>query len=167
MVLRTPVGRFLQQGEFHDMRLASQTLCITVLASIALLLINGCNGASQVNTVLDQQISGALGAITKDYVLIRVVNQTGSDLQLDYKIDGIAQATLSCSAIQEVCDRIVTTCPQSIEATQQRTLDAQGRFVGGRNFNGSDAFSFTGDELSCDSVVLYKFTPTDATAQVI
>ena len=149
------------------MQLKPRSLTWLILAiSGCAVIMSGCNSGTSLNTVLNQQLTAVLGTVNPQVLRIEVVNQTINDVQLDLTVDGTPQ-TITCSAFIQVCDLTLTTCPSNITAVQQRSLDSSGRFVGGRNFNGNAAFTFTTGEFKCDSTIVYKFTETDATAFVI
>ncbi len=140
-----------------------RVLLLAALPNLLLFVGSACSPASAVNTVLNQQVSEVLGSIP-EYLIVRVVNQTNNDVQLDILVDGLQQ-TVTCSSLVQVCDLVLTDCPQVIQAAEQRSLDPQGRFVGGRIFNGNEAFTFRqGEEIQCDSVIVYKFTEGGAEA---
>lgn len=143
-------------------RFAIGSALTLAVAAMGLGLALGCTPQTSANAVLGGQIQSALGSIPNP-VNLRVINQTNSDLELDLLIDG-SPLRVSCPVILGVCDQPLLPCPETVEAVQQRTLDAQGRFTGGRNFNSTPAFTFTGDEISCGSVIVYQFTDTTATA---
>jgi hypothetical protein len=144
---------------------ARQFVSLTALFSFAgissLAPLSGC-GTPSVTSILAGQINDQL----PDFQLVTVINQSQNDVELDIMVDGTAQ-TLTCSAALQRCDFPISGCPTQVEAVQQRYLDSQGRFVGGRNFNSSADFTFTPGEFDCDSVLIFKFTDTTAEAFAI
>ncbi len=132
---------------------------------ISLILALACSPQTSPQAILAEQIQAAFGQIP-DPINVRVVNQTSSNVELDILVDG-APVRISCSIIQGVCDQPLLPCPQTVEAVQERLLNDQGQFTGGRNFNGSPDFTFTGGEISCGSVIIYQFTDTTASAFVL
>ena len=123
--------------------------------------LSGC-GTPSAASILADLIEDRL----PDFLLVTVINQGLNDVELDIMVDGSPQ-TLTCSSVLQRCDFPISGCPSQVEAIQQRYLDSQGRFVGGRNFNSSADFTFTSDEFTCDSVLIFKFTDTTAEAFAI
>ena len=133
------------------------------LCGVVLMALAGCATVS-VNTVLDSQLLKLLGTLDFEVLRVRVINQTGAtSLDLDLKVDGISQ-TINCTALVAICDITLPACPKRIEAVQERLLDAQGRFVGGLDFNGGDEFVFPEGEFDCGSIIVFKFGDREASA---
>lgn len=137
-------------------------LAVGSIAGLSI-LTSGC-GTSR--TVINAEIAAALAKVDSNIVIVEVVNQTTNDIQVDFTIDGLPQ-TVTCTTLQQVCPVTLPACPAEVRAVEQRSLDAQGRFVGGRLFNGNEAFSFTSGEFNCESVLIYKFTESGASAFAI
>jgi hypothetical protein len=140
----------------HMVSARSVTLGIAALGA----LLTACDPPV---SILNPQAQQILGQINTRTLEILVINQTGSDLELDLLIDGVQQQ-VTCSTLIEACPLILSTCPGEVAAVQQRTLDPQGQFIGGRNFNDNAAFTFSPGEFDCDSTLVYKFTATSAEA---
>jgi hypothetical protein len=144
-------------------RLPRRVRLVTAMLLLIGLVQVACSPAAQLSTVLNQQVEEVLGQLFDDVVIVRVINQTNNDIELDLLVDNVGQ-TVDCSAALQVCDLVLSNCPQDIRAVEQRSLDPQGRFVGGRFFNDTDAFNFGPGEFDCQSVIVYKFTEGGAEA---
>ncbi len=129
------------------------------------LLAVGCTGfgtSSATNEVLD-----TIEAAREASIIVRVVNETGSNLVVEALVDGLTTNFGTCTPTEQVCDYLVTPCPQTIEIIQERRLDLNGNFAGGRNFQGNPAFNFTRGEFTCGSYLILQFSATGATAEAI
>lgn len=129
------------------------------------LLAIGCTGVidnSGTNQVLD-----TIEAARENSFIVRVVNETGSNLVVEALVDGVTTNFGTCTPTQQVCDYLLTPCPQTIEIVQERRLDLNGNFAGGRNFQGNPDFIFTSGEFTCGSYLILQFSDTGALADTI
>ncbi len=136
---------------------------------MTVLLLAGCPGASApVNDLLSSQLKNLFPDFDLNPVVIRTINQTGANLELELLVDGLPQ-TIFCTAVLELCDTPLPACPTTVETVQQRLLDPQGRFLGGRNFDGAPNWIFNAGEgeFKCGDTIIYKFTDRDAEAFVL
>lgn len=138
----------------------SRLQVVGILAGLCALVSSACQPTSIINAVLGNELTNPL---RKNLPTIRIVNKTGNQVVLDVLIDGTEQR-LSCAAINPSCDTELDACPKRVEAVRQQVLDSQGRFVGGRTFNGSAQFTFVEGEFECRAFLVYEFTETDANA---
>lgn len=128
--------------------------------AICLTAGSGCPNAADIlsQALGESDVEQALtGAFTVDTVMIRIVNESGYDAELDMLIDDV-QYRLTCEATQVVCDTVLDACPEVVEPVVERRLDEEGVLMGGRRFNSNEVFIFrqADDEFSCGSTLLYK-----------
>ena len=131
-----------------------------VLFGLGLVCLFGCpvGGGSSINDILGGQIGDVLEQIDENRLTLRIVNQTDANLEVDFLVDGQPR-TISCSALEVVCDSPVLPCPGVIEIVSERRLDGSGGFVGGRTFNGNEQFIFRqGVDVNCGQFIIYRFS---------
>jgi hypothetical protein len=151
----------------QDRRIHGVVLAAAAALSLA---VTGCgqSGGSLVNAILEAQLDlvGDTAPNPNETVRIQVINQTTRTVELDLLVDGLPQ-TISCDPSEARCAFVPAECPGVVEAVQERELNEDGAFVGGRNFNGNPVFIFTDEEFQCGAVILFTFTDLEATAQVL
>jgi hypothetical protein len=129
--------------------LTAGTLCIGA----------GCTSSFNPNSEIDDLIN----TFKESTLLIRVVNQTGSTVQLTFDIDGSAKTLSNCSA-SEVCDYLLQTCPGRIALLEERRFNQDGGFAGSRFFGDNQAFTFETGEFTCGATIIYELSNTGASA---
>lgn len=134
------------------MRTLSLRLSLVAVAGA----LAGCGGGNPINAILGNQIGAALNSASTSVVVVRIINQTGQTMEVDLLVDGLAQ-TVSCTSVLQVCDSVLPTCPQRIETVRDRKVDLQGRFLGGHEFNGNEAFIFERGEFQCGQHLIYQY----------
>jgi hypothetical protein len=100
-------------------------------------------------------------------VTIRVINETTASVETEIRVDGVIKVLPACSATQRTCDYILTTCPAVVELLQETRVTTDDVFVGGRNFEGNPDFTFTSTEFDCGDLIMFQFSDTVASAQVM
>jgi hypothetical protein len=118
-------------------------------------------GGSDINSGVLGQILDSARSTT---VLIRVVNQTTSDLTATINVDGVEKVLPICTSVQSICDYLLATCPTTIALVQEVRQDANEDFTGGRNFEGNPDFTFTNGEFNCGGTIIFQFSDTQASA---
>lgn len=129
------------------------------LAGLVLIAAAGCGtvSGSAINDIIDAQLRLQDPTLAIDTTRILLVNQTEATIELDLLVDN-ALITVGCTPEEARCEYTPPTCPTSIEAVQERRLDALGAYLGGRNFNKNPKFTFTSDEFACDSTIVFTFS---------
>ena len=133
---------------------------------VSFVLLAGCGvGTNVLTSILGSNVDEQFGMNGVD---IRIINQSTATEELDILVDG-QPYTISCLSAVQICDFYLSTCPQRVEAVSERRLDTAGRFVGGRNFEGSDACTFDSGEgeFNCGDFLIYRFSDTEADAFVL
>jgi hypothetical protein len=129
-------------------------ICLFVSAS-------GCGlqpTGDQLQAILGQ-VFGEDALPDPNATVIRIINQSGADLQLTLDIDGQI-VTYDCPEITPICDFRQAQCPQRIRAIAERRFDSgTGAFVGGRDFIGSDPqFNLERpSDFDCGNVIIFRF----------
>lgn len=138
---------------------------MTVLPLSGLLIATGlaCTGNGATNTVLGV----VANTLRTNTLMIRVVNDTTSDVEVELRVDGVMKLLPPCTALQQACDYVLTTCPQVVEVIQETRRDTNGVFMGGRNFESNPDFTFGPGEFSCGNTIILQFSDTVAYAQAI
>ena len=156
-------ARVVESGSFtkaaHTLRMSRTTVTLLVQQLEARLRVKLLH-----RTTRKLSLTDVGEAYLRHCQAVRESAQAAADAVAQVQTEPRGTLRVSCPVILGVCDQPLLPCPETVEAVQQRTLDAQGRFTGGRNFNSTPAFTFTGDEISCGSVIVYQFTDTTATA---
>ncbi len=133
---------------------------IPILATFSLVGVFGCPGGGS----LIDQILGNTSGPTIEAVTIRLVNLTGANnVQVSLLVDS-RPVQISCLADIEICDFLQPACPDRIEVLEQRNLDASNAYLGGRQFNGNEAFIFVPPEYACGDTIVLRFTTEQAEA---
>jgi hypothetical protein len=138
------------------------------VASAVGLVMAGCGffAPVDVNAIL-KQLAEENNVLPQRALTIRIVNLSdGLTEQLVVRIDDELQ-TLTCEAGQSICDFDLAFLPDRVEAIEERRLDADDNFAGGRTLDGQDAFSFTSDDYDFGSTIIYEFSETAASAEVL
>jgi len=138
-----------------------------VVAATSLLAGAGCGflaTGQQLNNVL-KQLVGQLDIDTNpDAVTIRIINQSGGlTEQLDLRIDGLLQ-TFTCESEQGICDFTLDTQPSAVEAVEERRLDADGAYRGGRSFEGQEEFTFGEEDIFAGTTIVFQLSESLAAA---
>lgn len=152
----------------HALGSMTRRLPRTAAASLVLIAA-GCGvagGGSVINDIIDAQLRLIGGALPTATTVIVLVNQTQATIELDLLIDG-ALTTVSCTPADARCEYLPPTCPSTVVAVQERRLDAQGAFVGGRNYDENPNFTFDQGDFGCDSTLVFTFTEDATTAKVL
>lgn len=132
---------------------------------LALLAGAGCTGSGgDSGTGI---LGGLLNAARRNLIMVRVVNETTSNMEVELRVDGATKILPICTALQRTCDYVLTTCPGLIEVVQETRLDDDENFTGGRNFEGNPDFTFTSGEFECGDTLILQFSDTQASAQAI
>lgn len=135
----------------------------SILAGVALLGGWACTGNAGVNTVL-----GTISNTAKQNTLmVRVVNHTSYDVEVEIRVDGDLKVLPLCTAMQGTCDYVLVECPGVVEILQESRYDSEELFMGGRNFEANPAFIFTQDQFDCGDTILLQFSETSASAQAL
>ncbi len=96
--------------------------------------------------------------VSANTLQINVINRTGYTVQLDITADG-APYTLNCLA--DVPSRFqLRSCPAEVRLIAERWLDADSAVVGGRDYAGSDAYSFLPGSFRCGGTIVWQLTRT-------
>ncbi len=91
--------------------------------------------------------------------VIRIINESGADLQLTLDIDG-QLVLFEVPDTTPISDFRLPQCPQTVRAIAERRFDSgTGEFVGGRDFIGTDPqYNLERpDDFECGSVIIYRF----------
>jgi len=149
-------------GSMHNATFVRRLLTLSVPLTLVLAGA-GCTGDGTMNSAL-----GVILNTTKQHtLLVRVVNNTQSDLEVDIRVDGEIKQLPLCTALQQTCDYILSSCPTTIEVIQETRRNADGQFMGGRNFETNPAFIFTQGEFECGDTLLLEFSVNSASAQAL
>ena len=137
------------------------------LVAVSLLAGVGCGflaTGQQLNAVL-KQLVGQLDLDTNpDAVTIRIINQSGGlTEQLDLRVDGLLQ-TFTCKSEEGICDFTLDTQPSLVEAVEERRLDADGAFRGGRSFEGQEEFTFGEEDIFAGTTIVFQLSESLAAA---
>lgn len=137
-------------------------------AGLLLVAAGGCNyyASVNINSILDAQIREATGTLPSDTSTILLVNQTQNTIELDILVDGTLN-TVTVTPDEGRKSFTPTVCPLTVQVVQERRLNSLGAQVGGRNYNGNAAFTFTEDEFDCQSTIVFTFTEDQTTATVL
>ncbi|HOB75784.1 MAG TPA: hypothetical protein PKG54_14805 [Phycisphaerae bacterium] len=129
------------------------------LAGVLLMAVTGCGNVSgsTINDIIDAQLRLQNPQLTTKTMRVLLVNQTEATIELDLLVDD-ALTTVACTPTEARCEFTPPTCPAKIEAVQERRLDPQGAYMGGRNFDENPDFIFTSDDLGCDATIVFTFT---------
>lgn len=137
------------------------------LAGIVLLLCAGCPSNTSVNSVLHQILANMQEGSGTQSIRIRIVNGSeGLTEELDLRIDGTIQ-TFSCDAEDMTCNFNLGILPVTVEAVEERRLDADGLYRGGRIFSGQAGFTFTRDQFENGSTIVFQLSEDQAEAFVL
>ena len=144
-----------------------RTIRLPLVSAIVLPLFAslGCTGGG------GDSSSGVLGTLLntarKSTVMVRVVNETTANIEVELRVDGALKVLPTCTALQRVCDYVLTTCPSVIEVMQETRRDDDENFMGGRNFEGNSDFTFTSGEFECGDTLILQFSEDEASAQAV
>jgi len=137
--------------------------CIALSSFVAagMVVWTGCPSP---NNVLRDLAGEVLDSSTLN---IRIVNQSeGKTEELDLRIDG-ALRTFTCDADAQICNFSLGAVPSRVEAVEERRLDDEGAFTGGRDFEGQSEFTFTQDDFQAGSTIVYQLGEDSASAFVL
>lgn len=149
----------MSNGTFSR-RLPALAASILVLPLLSLV---SCTGGGTNSTILDT----INRTVKKNTLTIRIANDTTSSVSADIRVDGVIKTLPACTPIQRTCEYILATCPQVVELLQETRVDANDVFTGGRNFEGNPEFTFTSGEFQCGDMIMFQFSETEATAQIM
>lgn len=132
-----------------------------LIAGLAALF--GCTGTGT-GSLTSGPIADYLSTVRQDILVIRVSNNTQSDIDIQLLVDGETKLLPTCTSTARTCDYLLQTCPQSVALIRESRRDADGVYVGGREFADNPAFTFEGDQITCGSTIIYQFSDTSASA---
>ncbi len=132
-----------------------------VMLALALLAAGlGCTGFS----LTDKGVGVIINEAVNSTLIVRVINGTTANVQTTIRVDGEIKELPICSVTQRTCDYLLAYCPATVELISEARYDAADLYVGGRNFEGSEGYTFTNGEFSCGGQVIYEFNEKAATA---
>ncbi len=97
---------------------------------------------------------------------IHIINNTELTIELDVLLDSTL-VTITCTAEEGRCSYLPTTCPQLVQAVEERRFTVAGVYTGGRFFSGNAAYTFDNTEFDCQSVIVFTVNNDNTIAQVL
>ena len=140
-----------------------------ILAGIGLMVCTGCPGlgGASTNAALQQLLEDLQIGQDANAVTIRIVNgSAGLTEELDLRIDGVLQ-TFTCEADAGTCNFSLGYVPSRIEGVEERRLDEEDVYQGGRILDGNAKFIFTEDYFGPGSVIVFQLSEEQAEPSVI
>ena len=142
-------------------------MSVAVAAMIVGAAAPGCTSSGvALEEILTSEVSDLIEQYGGHASRIRIINQTGSDLVMDFLIDDLPQQ-VECKAAIGLCDVVLSACPERVEAVQMRLYDSYGQFNGGVNYNGNEDFIFESGEFTCTSVLIFDFDESGGSAYAL
>ena len=135
-----------------------------------LVVWTGCGGASPSNVSdlisrlgVDLDIGAEATGLT-----IRIVNlSAGLTEELYVRVNGVPR-TFTCEPeVVGVCDSVLAELPSLLEVVEERRVDEEGAYWGGRHLEGQPGFTFTRNDFQPGSIILFQLSEEEASAQVL